>query len=136
MLIGAFVVTWFVPPVYRTFAFTDTSFQEGLRAALKNLDLPVEDQLGFLDLQEQQADIIRLQAPRVMLRVSFHGGWAEATLSMPRQYSGLLRDIVKHMNEYYRNTPEPSVNLRGCKCFLIAGLFMVLLAGVQVFVLR
>ncbi len=120
MLTVLAVFLWITLRGYMAFAVTDSSFREGLLAALKKLDLPHEETLASIRLPSIGAD----------LQVAVHSWIGTGQLKVKQsQFRGVLGDIVKGMNEYYQSATVP-VNLTCCIFYLLLGVFMVVFAGV------
>jgi hypothetical protein len=114
------VFMWFTLRGYLAFAVTAESFREGLLASLKKLDLPYEETLASM----------RLPSVGVDLQVAVQSWIGTGQLkTKQRRSSGVLKDIVRGMNEHYQTTAVP-VNLICCVFYVVMGIFMVVFAGV------
>lgn len=124
MLIVVFVFLYFTLRGYTAFGVTDTSFREGLLAALGKLNLSHEETLSMLRLPTIGAD----------LQVAVQSWIGTGQLKMKqRKFSGVLSNIANGMNEYYRNAAVSDMNLTCCIFYLVIGVFLVVFAGVFLF---
>lgn len=120
-VVGVFM--WFTLKGYQAFAVTDSSFRQGLLAALQKLGLPHEERLAVLHLPAVGAD----------LQVAVYSWIGAGQLKVKQwQHNSLLNDIVKGMNEYYQTAAVP-VKLTCCIFYVLMGVFMVVFAGVFLF---
>jgi uncharacterized protein len=135
---GTLALHWLVPGVlvivliflsfamrgYIAFGVTDTSFREGLLASLKGLNLEHEETLSVLRLPAMGAD----------LQVAVQSWMGTAQIKMrQRKFHAVLHDIVRAMNDYYRNAEIPKINLTSCIFYVIVGVFLLVFAGVFMF---
>ena len=89
---------WFHYKGYTAYAVTDTSFREGVTAALQKLRLPYEESLSAVRLTSIEAD----------LQVSAHSWMGTGMIRVKhRAHKSVLREVVREMNEYFRISPVP-----------------------------
>lgn len=123
---AAVLVFWtilviFISPVLwsglSVYGATDASFRAGLLVSLTKLNLTYEENSTGLRLPTIKKDLV-LTAPGTM--------WKAGSVDMKqRDYQGVLRDIAKGMNEYYRS--EAVIEVKS-ECFWLRALLAVLLA--------
>jgi len=112
---------WFALRGYLAFAVTGSSFREGLVASLKKLQLPYEETVGTMRLPSVGADL--------QVAVQSWIGTGQVKVKQ-NQYSGVLKDIVKGMNEHYR-TSTVKINLISCVFHVVMGVFMAVFGVVM-----
>lgn len=109
---------------YTAFGVTDKSFREGLLYSLRKLNLPHEETLAALRLPTIGAD----------LQASVQSWMGTGQVKMKqRQFSTVLSDIVKGMNEYYQSGAMSEVKLTCCIFYTVIGVFMAAFAGIFLF---
>jgi hypothetical protein len=123
MFAGVVIFMWFTLRGYLAFAVTDSSFREGLLASLNKLELPHEEKLATLRLPSVRADL--------QVAVQSWIGTGQIKVKQ-RQFTGLLRGIVKGMNAYYQSSTVP-VNLACCIFYVAMGVLVIVSAGVFLF---
>jgi hypothetical protein len=125
MLIVVVIFLYLTLRGYTAFGVTDISFREGLLHSLKKLNLPYEETLSAVKLPTLGADLL----------VAVQSWIGTGQLKMKqRQFSKVLSDIVKGMNEYYQSGAVSQVNLTCCIFYAVIGMFLALLAGIFLFV--
>ncbi len=124
LLVVVFIFLYFTLRGYTAFGVTDISFREGLLHSLTKLNLPHEETLSAVRLPTIGAD----------LQVGVQSWIGTGQLKMKqRQFSSVLRDIVRGMNEYFQSGVISKVNLTCCIFYTIMGVFLVVFAGVFLF---
>ena len=124
ILIVVAIFLYFTLRGYTAFGVSDISFREGLLHSLKKLNLPYEETLSAVKLPTIGAD----------LQVAVQSWIGTGQLKMKqRQFSTVLRDIVKGMNEYYQSGAVSKVNLTCCIFYAVIGVFLAVFAGVFLF---
>jgi len=109
---------WFHYKGYTAYAVTDTSFREGVTAALQQLRLPYEERLSAIRLTSIEAD----------LQVSAHSWMGTGIIRVKqRAHKSVLREVVREMNEYFRISSLPR-NLISCAVYLGLGVIGILFA--------
>lgn len=109
---------WFHYKGYTAYAVTDTSFRDGVTAALQKLRLPYEESLSAIRLTSIEAD----------LQVSAHSWMGTGMIRVKqRAHKSVLGEIVREMNEYFRISSVPR-NLISCAVYLSMGVIGILFA--------
>ena len=109
---------WSAMRGYLAYAVTDTSLRDGLLAALQQLGIPYEEELGRF----------RLPSVGMDLQVEVQSWTGTARLkAREERHARVLRDIVKSMNDYYKCSVV-SANLISSYFHMLLGAFMILLA--------
>ena len=99
---------WFHYRGYTAYAVTDTSFRDGVTAALQKLQLPYEESLAAIRLTSIEAD----------LQVSAHWWMGTGIIRVKqRAHKSVLREVVREMNEYFRISSVPR-NMISCAVYL------------------
>lgn len=112
-------VFWKVSQGYLMIGITESSTREGLRAALKKLELPHEETLGSIRLQSVGADI----------QVGIQPWVGTAQLNIKgSQFSGLLRSIADAMKDHYGESSAP-VNLSCYYLQIALGAILLVMAA-------
>ena len=124
MFIVIIIFLYFTLRGYTAFAVTDTSFREGLLASLEKLNLPHEETLATIKLPTIGADL------QVAVQSWIGTGQLKAK---QREFSTVLRDIVKGMNEYYQSGVVTKVNLTCCIFYVVIGVLLGVFGGVFFF---
>jgi hypothetical protein len=116
MFIILLIFAWIALQGYMVYGITDASFREGLIHTLEKLEIPFEENLSGIYLSSMGAN----------LRIAIQSwiGTAQITVR-PRQFNGVLRDIVQGMSSYYQ-TANVSLNLTTCYFYLILGAFLMI----------
>ena len=107
---------------YAAYGVTDASLREGVLASLQKLDLPYEDTPTGLRLPTIGADL-QVKGPWS----SLVGGSVKMN---HRQFSRVLSDIVREMNEYYQSGTIAKVNLTHFTVNVLIGVLLAVPAGV------
>lgn len=124
MLLVVAVFLYFVLRGYTAFGVTDASFREALVASLKRLDLPYEETLARVLLPTIGAD----------LQVAVQSWIGTGQLKMKqREFTTVLSDIVRGMNEHYQSGAASKMNLTCCIFYAVMGVLMAVFAGVFLF---
>ncbi|MDE0186786.1 MAG: hypothetical protein OXP71_15200 [Candidatus Poribacteria bacterium] len=109
---------WFHYRGYTVYAVTDTTFREGVTAALEKLQLPYEESLSAIRLTSIEAD----------LQVSPHSWMGTGIIRVKqRAHKSVLREVVREMNEYFRISSVPR-NLISCAVYLGIGVIGIYFA--------
>jgi TPR repeat protein len=125
MLIGFLVFMSRMVNAYMVLGVTDTSFREGLLASLKKLNVDYEENRSVWRLPTIGVDL--------QVEVESLAGTARIKVKQ-RQFRGVLRDIAKNMNEYYRNSVALKVNLISYMLAVAMGVFMIVMSWVFLFI--
>ena len=111
---------------YVAFAVTDTSFREGLVAALQRLELPYEESLS----------VIRLTSVEVDLQVSIQSWMGTGVIkTRHRAHRSVLKEVVDTMNEYFR-TSSVSTNMITCVFWVVMGVALPIVGFGTFFLLK
>lgn len=124
MLLAVGIFLYFTLRGYMAFGITDVSFREALLASLGKLNLPHEETLAA----------IRLPAIGADLQVAVQSWIGTGQLKMKqRQFTGVLSEIVRGMNEYYQSGAVSKMNMTCCTFYAVIGVFLAVFAGVFFF---
>ena len=111
---------------YVAFAVTDTSFREGLVAALQRLELPYEESLS----------LIRLTSVEVDLQVSIQSWMGTGVIkTRHRAHRSVLKEVVDTMNEYFR-TSSVSTNMITCVFWVVMGVALPIVGFSMFFLMK
>lgn len=117
------VILWLQMKGYLAFAVTGNSFRDGLLAALEKLQLPYEESLSSIRLPSVEAE----------LQVAVQSWMGSGQIKVkPGRHGPLLKKIVQAMKEHFR-TAAVETNMISCACFLVFGIFVVLMAIFMLF---
>jgi hypothetical protein len=107
---------------YVAMAVTEASLREGLLAALSELRLPHEETMSSLRLPSVSGE----------LQVAVQGWMGTGQLkARTPQTKGVLIEIVREMNRYYRTRPV-GVNLVCPVTYIVLGVLMLVMVGAMV----
>lgn len=124
MYLVLIVFFWFMLKGYVAIGITDDSFDDALKSALKELNLPFEQALTK----------IKLASKGMELQVSVQSWMGTGQIKTKRRgkaANALLKDVVASMNHYYKTTHTKTNNVTAI-FYLVAGL---ILAGIAVWFL-